>query len=84
VLTGPISSVAAGQYIIGLAIEAWNLYFPESKVDDAPAKILKAWGSVVIAVGTTVYFWWQNVKGIHESSEKALRIMLVTTKNAKF
>ena len=27
----------------------------------------------------TVYFWWENVKGIPESSEKALRIMYVTT-----
>ena len=27
----------------------------------------------------TVYFWWENIKGIPESSEKALRIMYVTT-----
>jgi len=27
----------------------------------------------------TVYFWWNNIKGIHESSGKALRIMQVTT-----
>jgi amino acid transporter len=27
----------------------------------------------------TIYFWWQNVKGIHESSTKALRIMQVTS-----
>jgi amino acid transporter len=27
----------------------------------------------------TIYFWWENVKGIPESSEKALRIMYVTT-----
>src|SRR5205823_13679232 len=25
------------------------------------------------------YFWWENIKGIPESSEKALRIMYVTT-----
>src|SRR5260370_33179485 len=30
-------------------------------------------------VVVTVYFWWANVKGIHESSGKALRIMQITT-----
>src|SRR6188508_941913 len=25
------------------------------------------------------YFWWSNVKGLHESSSKALRIMQITT-----
>jgi amino acid transporter len=27
----------------------------------------------------TIYFWWQNIKGIHESSGKALRILQITT-----
>ena len=27
----------------------------------------------------TVYFWWENIKGITESSEKALWIMQLTT-----
>ena len=27
----------------------------------------------------TIYFWWQNIKGMHESSGKALRIMQITT-----
>ena len=27
----------------------------------------------------TIYFWWSNIKGIHESSGKALRIMQITT-----
>ena len=27
----------------------------------------------------TLYFWWQNIKGIHESSERALQIMKITT-----
>ncbi len=27
----------------------------------------------------TIYFWWRNIRGIHESSEDALRIMYVTT-----
>jgi len=31
------------------------------------------------AIFVVVYFWWQNIKGIHESSGKALQIMIVTT-----
>ena len=31
------------------------------------------------AILVTIYFWWENVKGIPESSTKALRIMYVTT-----
>ncbi len=31
------------------------------------------------AVVITIYFWWENIKGIPESSGKALRIMYVTT-----
>ncbi len=27
----------------------------------------------------TIYFWWKNIKGVHESSGKALRIMQITT-----
>ena len=27
----------------------------------------------------TIYFWWSNIKGMHESSGKALRIMQITT-----
>ena len=27
----------------------------------------------------TIYFWWENIKGVHESSGKALRIMQITT-----
>ena len=33
------------------------------------------WFGIVV----TAYFWWNNVKGIHESSSKALRIMQITT-----
>ena len=31
------------------------------------------------AVLVTIYFWWTNIKGVHESSGKALRIMQITT-----
>ena len=32
-----------------------------------------------VAVLVTMYFWWRNTKGIHESSDDALKIMYVTT-----
>jgi amino acid transporter len=35
--------------------------------------------SAFIAICITTYFWWQNTKGIEESSEKALDIMKITT-----
>ena len=35
--------------------------------------------SVVFALAVTIYYWWENTKGIHESSEKALRVMQITT-----
>ena len=31
------------------------------------------------AVLVTLFFWWENIKGVHESSDKALKIMQVTT-----
>src|SRR6185437_4231033 len=35
--------------------------------------------SAIFALAITVYFWWKNIQGIHETSEKALRIMQITT-----
>ena len=72
ILTGPISGVAAGQYIAGLSNELLHYaHIHRSLHVNATA--------ATIAVLVTVYFWWQNVKGIPESSEKALRIMELTT-----
>ena len=73
ILTGPISGVSAGQYIVGL-------------IND----MLHRCGSAAHAAGRTrrrrsspssitVYFWWRNTHGIHESSDNAMRIMKVTT-----
>jgi hypothetical protein len=88
ILTGPISGVTAGQYILGLVREAY-LYLMfgsenagnQAVIEAAQAafKPYMAWGSVVIACGATLYFFRQNVRGIHESSDKAMKIMIVTT-----
>jgi len=72
ILTGPISGVSAGQYLVGLLNELFQL---------AHVKLVLPENSTaaVFAILCTLYFWWENVKGIHESSEKAMRIMYVTT-----
>ncbi len=72
VLTGPISGVSAGQYIVGLANELL-------KVVHAPVALPPDIGSAAIAVAITLYFWRQNTLGIEESSDKAMKIMAVTT-----
>src|SRR5205814_1081739 len=35
--------------------------------------------AAAVAIAITIYFWWRNTRGIHESSDDALRIMKVTT-----
>ncbi|MCS6951704.1 MAG: APC family permease [Bryobacterales bacterium] len=72
VLTGPISSVSAGQYLAGLINEVGQMTHVGFRV--APHPFAAAFG-----VAVTLYFWWANVRGIRESSSKALRIMQITT-----
>jgi amino acid transporter len=72
VLTGPISSVSAGHYLAGLINELSAHLNSDFRVPPAAFAVL-------FGVAVTLYFWRQNVKGIHESSGKALRIMQVTT-----
>jgi amino acid transporter/nucleotide-binding universal stress UspA family protein len=78
ILTGPISGVSAGQYIVGLVLEGVGRY-TEIELGADTIQGLKSWGSVVIACLTTLYFFRQNLLGIHESSDKALKIMIATT-----
>src|SRR6266542_3178357 len=72
VLTGPISVVAAGQYLGRLLNEFSEAFHQTWRTDPN-------WFSVFFSVVVTCYFWWQNIKGVPESSGKALRIMQVTT-----
>ena len=78
VLTGPISGVSAGQYIMSLAFELLT-HFSGTAIAPETRDFWKAAGSVVIACAITLYFFRLNVVGIHESSDKALKIMIVTT-----
>ena len=72
VLTGPISAVSAGQYLAGFIKDIGVvLHRPLNFSDDHFAA-----GLAVIII---VYFWWKNTQGIHESSQKALQIMAITT-----
>ncbi len=72
VLTGPISGVSAGQYLAGLLNELFA-YFHIGIVLSENAT------AATFAILITIYFWWENIKGIPESSHKALKIMQVTT-----
>src|SRR6185295_16795867 len=72
ILTGPISAVSAGQYLGRLINEI-------SEMMNAGMTLNPNFFSAIFALAVTGYFWWTNIKGIHESSSKALRIMQITT-----
>ena len=72
VLTGPISAVSAGQYLAGF-IQDISVYLHH------PLSFNENHFSAFFAVLVVLYFWWKNIQGIHESSEKALQIMIITT-----
>jgi amino acid transporter len=72
ILTGPISGVSAGQYIVGLFNETFDYVH-------IPLHITPGAGAAFFAILVTLYFWWYNVKGVPESSQKAMRIMQLTT-----
>jgi amino acid transporter len=86
ILTGPISGVSAGQYIAGLINETLSAAYAYGWM---PQAVLNAFHgkphinenaiAVVLALAVTLYYWWQNIKGIEESSEKALWVMQITT-----
>src|SRR3989440_4232777 len=59
ILTGPISGVSAGQYIVGLVSQV-TIYLGHPWTPSIEAVNLFAAG---IAVLITVYFWWRNTQG---------------------
>ena len=72
ILTGPISAVSAGHYLGRLINEI-------SELVNAEVVVTPGAFAAVFALVVTIYFWRSNIKGIHESSAKALRIMQITT-----
>jgi hypothetical protein len=72
ILTGPISGVSAGQYLVGLINELLKLAHSSIIL---PPDFTAAFFAILV----TLYFWRQNILGIEESSGKAMRIMQITT-----
>jgi amino acid transporter len=73
ILTGPISGVSAGLYLAGILNEMG------ARFHIAPLHFYPPWFAASFAALATLYFWRKNLLGMHESSEKALRIMQITT-----
>ena len=86
ILTGPISGVSAGQYITGLMNELMTVannshWLPPALMDahNNPLQFNMNYTSAIFAAAVTTFYWWQNIKGIEESSSKALRVMQITS-----
>ena len=86
ILTGPISGVSAGQYIAGLINELFSAADAHGWIPRAMHAMFHGTphidvnhSAAAFAIVVTLYYWWQNIKGIEESSDKALRVMQITT-----
>jgi amino acid transporter len=75
ILTGPISGVSAGQYIVGLVAQTVTYLGYPLHPEKETINTIAAGVAIVI----TGYFWWRNTRGLRESSGDALKIMYVTT-----
>ena len=75
VLTGPVSGVSAGQYIVGLLNELLRICERHALLS---GWFMNAQGHAV-QLPVTAYYWWLNVKGIEASSRRALDVMKITT-----
>ena len=72
VLTGPISAVSAGQYLAGFVEDIGGYVGHPNHLP--PNGFSAAFGVLVV-----LYFWRKNTQGLHESSDKAMKIMKITT-----
>ncbi len=86
ILTGPISGVSAGQYITGLlnellAVGALHGWLPPALLTTGhTARQLPVDAtSAVFCIAVTLFYWWENTKGIRESAGKALEVMKITS-----
>jgi amino acid transporter len=71
-ITAPISAVSAGQYLEGLVN---SLLHSAGSSFQIPSN----WLAVGAAILIELYFWRNNIIGIEESSEKALRIFQISS-----
>ena len=86
ILTGPISGVSAGQYIAGLInelfksadVHGWIPRAMHAFFHGVP-QVNENYAAAVFAILVTLYYWRLNIIGIEESSDKALRVMQITT-----
>ena len=72
VLTGPISAVSAGLYLAGFIKEIGDYSHVTLRFNDN-------YFAAGFAVLIVLYFWWKNTEGLHESSGRALQIMIITS-----
>ncbi len=87
ILTGPISGVAAGQYIARLINDLFTVADSHGWIPRAlhamfhghTPQVNENYTAALVAVLVTLYYYRQNVKGIEDSSDKSLRVMQITT-----
>src|SRR3954452_17662738 len=78
ILTGPISGVSAGHYISGLINDLLKTGYERHIFSDLH-QISENYAAMALAIAMTLFYWWENTKGIEESSDKALQVMKVVT-----
>src|SRR5207248_5709896 len=78
ILTGPISGVSAGHYVSGLVNELIDGAHNHS-IGLGLGHIPDNFVAMLFALAVTLFYWWENTKGIEESSDKALKVMKITT-----
>jgi len=67
ILTGPISGVSAGQYLGGLLSELFQYLHLSGPLSPSNISAIAA----AFAIVATVYFWWENTKGVQEVQRKS-------------
>jgi amino acid transporter len=78
ILTGPISGVSAGHYISGLVNDLLKTGY-EHHIFSSIHQFNENFAAMALAIAMTLFYWWENTKGIEESSDKALQVMKIVT-----
>jgi len=71
-LTGPVSAISAGLYIAYLL----GVILPYFKISIGLSPRFIA---VIFSLVVIFYFWWENIKGVRESSSKNVKIVVFTS-----